>query len=265
MNKLIIKRFNIKLETTTARYGSSGAKPSKVKSTASSKFKAISTRLIQKQKEDENQSSNNDNSESKKASKKVDKGPLPYGSHNGNIQIYTILDLKDQTFEDISKYFTYVDNITATLESRSSMDIRKKKHDYLVAKDQILKKYYEAYGSQPGDEVTANMLNELRQYSFEYSKTQIVISITTDEYIEGSKSGTDGLFHLELRTKALWRPGKTLLSPEEIKAIISVEEEKKVNVTTNRVTVERYIAFNPTTGHYKINWGKGRSSEPGWV
>lgn len=261
---MIIKKLTIKLETTMARYGSSGAKPSKVKSTASSKFKAISSRLIQSNKESDNESSNSKSESDKTSSSKPNNGPLPYGTHNGNIQVYKILELENQTFEGISKYFNYIDNITATLESRSSMDIRKKKHDYLVAKDQILKKYYDTYGSQPGDEVTAMMLNELRQYSFEYSKTQIVISIITDEYIEGSKSGADGNFHLELRTKALWRPGKTLLSQEEIQAIISVEDEKKVNVTTNRVTVERYISFNPTTGHYKINWGRSRSSDPGW-
>lgn len=259
---MIIKRLLIKLETTTARYGSSGAKPTRVKSTASSKFKAISNRQRNLQKAAGEDASTSETKQ--KSSNGQDKEPLEYGSHSGNIQVHRILEMKDVSFEQVAEKFDYIDNLTATLESRTSMDIRKAKHDYLVAKDEILKKYYDAYGSQPSDEVTARMLDELNRHSFEYSKTQIVISITTDEYIEGSKSGADGFYHLELRTKALWKAGKTLLSAEEIRALVSVEAEKKVSITSNRVTVERYIAYNPNTGHYKINWGTSRASDPGW-
>lgn len=259
---MVIKRLYIKLETCTARYGSSGAKPSKVKSTASSKFKAISMRASQRKEEAASAPEKKDTSSS--SNRSSDKQPLTYGSHSGNIQVYPILDLKDIPFSKVPEHFDYIDNLTATLESKSSFDIRKAKHDYLVAKDEILGKYYNAYGSNPSDDITAKMLNELKLKSFEYSKTQIVICITTDEYIEGSRLGADGFYHLELRTKALWRRGKTLLTPEEIKMLIGVDTTKKIDITSTRVTVERYISYNPDTGHYKIIWGSHTAPQVTW-
>lgn len=263
--------IKISLVSTFRRHGSAGPKPSKVRSTASSKFSAIlkSNFISSEEEEDEEEDEEVvETSDSKEQpSIKGAKGkrqPKKYGQHQGNVQVYVLVDNSFETDEELISISNYVTNLTSAFEAKPSFSLKKAKNDYRVYKDEVVAKYAKAFGSQLDEKTTTAMLSELHKAAFVYTSHQIVITISSDKFIEGARPNEeDGLYYITLKSKMIYRKERSLLSPAEIEILDNINDDS-VNLTTTslvRIPVslrwdsqnERYVIIYPNQGYSVVD------------
>lgn len=235
--------IEIKLVSQYRHHGSSGPKPTKVKSKASSKLAAtlLGGRTIQS-------GGTNANDKSSPGGQKVKKSSLPYGTHDGNIQVQ-ILKSGSITEENVSEFTRYTQNVTAYLENIASFDLKAAKHHYRHYKDDVIRRYQSQFGNELSEIQTTHMLTELAKEAFTYTSHQIVIVLCSDDYFEGSAQNRDDKkYYVIIKSKMIYSEGRRLLSFEAREAMRTMDIGSDVAIRTNIVRIPAIISVNPRTG-----------------
>lgn len=242
-------KATVKLVSSFRHHGSSGAKPTKIRSTAASKFNAIMNRQQQASSEAED---NNAETETRNDSN-VTKQPKPYGSHNGNLQVAVLKEfiITDENKESVS---TYITNLTSNFEGRSSWDLRAAKHSYKVFKDNVVTEYAEKYGTQLSETVTTQMLQTLASKAFHYTSHQIVITIESDEMIEGGRKSENGHYFITIKSKMIYSQGRQLLTADVIKSLKEAPSDKVDLRVTTITRVPAILTWNAKTQCYIVTY-----------
>lgn len=230
---------DVRLVTTHRKHGSSGAKPSKVRSAAASKFNAFAMRVAAKLNNTAEEKKGPDPKEEEKEdmenlTEEVSLGlaePKAYGSHSGNIQVAKLVS-KDYTPENIGDLSMYIANVTSYLEGKRSFDLKAAKYNYKTFKDALTEEYAKKYGTNLSEVTTTQYLNTLATKAFKYTSHQIVITITSDEEIVGAKHDARlGFWRLVIKSKMIYTEGTTLLSESDLKALRELpSDEVKLKV-----------------------------------
>lgn len=216
----------IKLNSQFRRHGTAGPKPTVVKSAAAAKM----AQILMKQKQEvtigEVGLSETENLIKEKHT------PKEYGSHNGNHQVETFKNV-EATEDNLRSLLVYAENMLSRFESMDSWDLATKKFEYTQARVRITEEYLEKHGSNLSDQVTTNLIGEVKEYSFKYTQHQISIIITSDIMFDGAKP-TDTGFRREIKSKRIYTFGEKLLS-KEIREVLkgSSDTESELMVTTN--------------------------------
>jgi len=241
-------KVTIKLVTSFRHHGSSGPKPTKVRSTAASKFNAI---MNKRQQTTTDESVSDNSTETEKAPKKGQ--TKPYGSHNGNLQVAT---LKEVVINDSNKekVAILVTNLTSNFEGRTSWDVRAAKHAYKAYKDQLLSEYAEKYGNQLSEKTTTELLTKLATKAFHYTSHQIVITIESDMEIEGGRRGEDDHYFVTIKSKMIYGQGRQLFTPEEINALKATPTDSIKLRTTAIVRVPAILTWDAKYQRYIVSY-----------
>lgn len=262
----------VSLVSTFRRHGSAGPKPSKVRSTASSKFKAIlKSKFISSNEESEDTddevietSDSGDKTDLNKGVNNNKRQPKKYGQHQGNVQVHVLVDKSFKTDDELVSISNYVTNLTSAFEAKPSFSLKKAKNDYRVHKDEVVAKYAKAFGSQLDEKTTTAMLSELKKAAFTYTSHQIVITISSDQFIEGARlNEEDGLYYITLKSKMIYRKERSLLSPAEIENLENIKSDAVELTTTTLVRIpvslrwdsqnQRYVIIYPNQGFSAID------------
>lgn len=240
--------IKIVLYTEYRHHGSHGPKPRAVKSAVSSKARA----LIQAAMSKDTQEDTKPLEVTQKVKKDPNKAPKPYGSHGGNVHVQTLYIKDDLSPEDADQVLRYLDNLSSKFEAMNSFDLKAAKHEYALHKEEILKRAESKSGSDLSEELSTEVLKELAGYSFDYTQSQIVVTLIQDESFEGSHAVGDGTFKRELRTKRVYFAGKRLFSKEERNAMIHLSKEELVITKTTKLARGARIVIDPTTGRRRL-------------
>lgn len=276
----------VNLVSTFKRHGNRGPQPSKVRTTASSKFKAILKSKFSKSEDAEDEydeedvetSNSNSNSGSKDseegkgsttAGESKDRQPKKYGEHTGNVHVYTFVDDSYETNEELESIGVYVTNLTSAFESKPSFSLKKARNDYRVYKDEVLAKYAKLYGSQLDEKTTTAMFSELHKMAFTYTTHQIIITISSDQPIEGARYNDEtGLYYITIKSKMIYRKDRTLLSTSEIENLEGVDDESVKLTTTSLVRIPVSLRYDSQNQRYVVvypNSNKRVSAVDGYV
>lgn len=241
-------KATIKLVSSYRHHGSSGPKPTKVRSTAASKFNAIMNRKQPAATDGSSELGTETGKESNKS-----KEPKAYGTHQGNLQVAVLkeVEIEDSNKEEVA---TYVTNITSNFEGRSSWDLRAAKHAYKSFKDEVVKEYAEKYGNQLSERTTTEMLQKLSAKAFRYTSHQIVITIESDSEIEGGRRGENGHYFITIKTKMVYSQGKQLFTANEIDALKNASSDKVVLRVSTITRVPAVLTWDAKNQRYMVTY-----------
>lgn len=247
-------KATIKLVSSYRHHGSSGPKPTKIRSTAASKFNAI----MNKKQQASTDGGGETETETGNSSSSKNGQPKPYGSHSGNLQVAVLkeVEIDDSNREEIA---TLVTNLTSNFEGRSSWDLRAAKHTYKTYKDEVIKEYAEKYGSQLSEKATTEMLQRLSQKAFYYTSHQIVITIESDSEIEGGRKGENDHYFITIKSKMVYSAGKQLLAVSEVNALKAIPTDKVTLKVTTITRVPAILTWNAKNQRYMVTY-KGSGS-----
>lgn len=254
-------QVSVDLVSTFKKHGSSGAKPKKVRSRASSKFNAI-VNLVKKGASTEEDGSNastdvdgaNSNS-SGSTSAGTGGNPKPYGSHSGNIQVKQLWSVKVTQNSELDKLSNYVANVTSYLETKHGFDLSAAKYQYRSYKDQVTAKYAERYGTKLSQDATSAFLDELAKQAFTYTQHQIRITIVSDIEIAGARKDPDSeVWTLTIKSKMFYTKGKTLMNDEELQVMMGLSKEE-VNLRTSKlVRIPAILIYDAQMDRYVVQF-----------
>lgn len=240
--------IEVKLVSQYRHHGSAGPKPTRVRSRASAKLTAM---LLQDRAQ---RMSTNANDKVQSGDSGIKKDPKPYGSHGGNIQV-DLLKRGEINDDNVTEYNRYVQNVTAYLESLQSFDLKAAKFKYRVYKDNVVMKYYDQFGEDLSEVQTTNMLTELAQEAFLYTSHQIVITLSSEEYFEGSSLNTkDKRYYATIKSKMVYSEGRKLLAATVRDNMRSMEFDTENVILTNTVRTSAIITFDKVTQRPRIQY-----------
>lgn len=240
--------IKIVLYTEYRHHGSHGPKPRAVKSAVSSKARALLQAAMSKDKQEDVKPLNVEKEE-KKVPNKTSK---PYGSHGGNVHVQTLYSKSDLNPVEADRVLRYLDNLSSKFEAMNSFDLKAAKHEYALHKEEILKRAESKSGTDLSEELSTVVLKELAGHSFDYTQSQVVVTLIQDESFEGSHAVGDGTYKRELRTKRVYFAGKRLFSKEERDAMVHLSKEEVVITKTTKLARGARIVVNPKTGRRRL-------------
>lgn len=243
-------RVKVQLVSVYRRHGSAGPKPTKVRSTAAAKFKALTNKAGAIK-----GNSESDNDSSPAQGQKINQGPKPYGGHNGNTQVKLLREVQVDTDDQLVSITNYITNVTSNFEGRTSFNLKQAKHQYRLAKDEIVQSIVTKYGTNLDEKATTEMLTLLHAKGFTYTQHQIVITIASDDKIEGGRlNKDDNLYYVTIKSKMVYTKGKTLLSENEIKILEDLDDSSIELRTTTLSRVPCVLIFDPKGQRYYISY-----------
>lgn len=246
-------QIEIKLQSSFRKHGSSGAAPSKVHSTASSKFNAVLNKLDSTPKPESQEKAIEADTSSEVA--KSPSQAKPYGSHNGNVHVHTFKVYKfDGDHPDFQAAENFVANLTSHLEGKNSFDLKAAKFAYRSFKDETTASFAERYGTQLSEATTTKLLNTLATKAFKYTQHQIVIVIRSDKEIDGGRKMDDGTWVLVIKSKMIYTEGRTLLTDADIKAMAGLSETEISLRVTNVTRIPAILIWDAQKEKYIVSY-----------
>lgn len=262
----------IQLRSVLDYYGSKGLKARRINPTAASKARAIlngagqnsltnQTPKVQQANASDTGSQDHDDPGSNKRDKDVS-GPTPrvaksYGSHNGSTHVATFMDER-VTPDNLQEVLVYIANICSKFENLPSADVRTMKRDYLAFRDKYLAEKTQEYGTITSEKVSAQILTDLAEKSFEYTRSQIEIVIKSNLPFVGAQLMADGKYVRRLKSKTIYAVGHTLLSRETLKALKDSPKKESVVIRTTALRYGGRIEVDPKSGLriFRIDFGQ---------
>lgn len=181
-----------------------------VKAAAFSKFKKVL-----------NMSSESD--QIKPAPDKLDiRGSKPYGSHNGGTHVGALFSFDAPDGIVSSEDALKVQNICNAFEGFTSLDIKSMKAQHFENRRKLNEKYRDQFGDKLSSQQMTSFKNEYAKLSFTYWAQQVLIKISSTEFLDGATKTKDGKYVLVLKTKTVYT--EVMISLEQFRSLKKVAE-----------------------------------------
>lgn len=252
--------IKVSLVSTVHRHGSKGPKPTKVRTAVSSKFSALmkSRKASADEVEEPIDDEDVDSSDSKGnavVTASTKRQPKEYGQHNGNVHVHVMVDDTFESDDEIDSITTYITNMTSAFESKPSFSLKKAKNDYRIYKDEVVAHYAKTFGSQLDERTATNMLKDLSKKAFIYTSHQIIITISSDQSIEGARpNDEDGLYYITFKSKMIYRENRSFLSPAELEYLDNVNDENIKLAQTTLVRIPMTLRYDTINEKWVIQY-----------
>jgi hypothetical protein len=205
--------------------------------------------LLKAKKSESSTSDSSENSNSKAGNKPAQ----AYGSHNGSTHVQQICEVMiDQNQEEVS---AILESSLNALASRESINIRERKYQYKVAKDNLESKFRNEYGTRLTEDLFASLQNAKAEVAFDYYATQIVVVMTdSEEQFDGSEWDEDRkAFVLITKSKTVYTEELLVGVAKEIAGISEQKRKSRLEINksydTNKVVA---VYDDEKRGFYRL-------------